>query len=303
MIALGDDVSAALDGGQPVVALESTIFSQLGLPSPHNREAYDRCVAAVEHGGAVPALTCVLNGIARVGGITAADLDRVLSGERKVASRDLAVAIGQGWGVGVTTVSASLSLAAKAGIEVFATGGIGGVHREVGETHDVSADLPALATNPVVAVSAGAKAFLDLGRTAEYLETAAVPVLGWRTDEFPAFYSPRSGVPVAHTVESAEEVAAIARAHWALNPGAGLLVAAPIPPEAALDPDRLDAALETALATANAAGIRGAALTPYILSRIGEATAGDNIAANLALAEHNASVAADIATALAQTPT
>ena len=258
MIEVHDEVADAVNEGRPVVALESTVFSNLGLPSPHNAEALTRCLAAVRAGGAVPALTCVLDGVPRVG-VADGEYERILDGRRKVAERDLGVAVGLGWDVGVTTVSASVALAAEAGVEVFATGGIGGVHRGAELTFDVSADLVALGRYPVVTVSAGAKAFLDLARTLEYLETASVPVLGFRTDHFPAFYTRSSGLPVPVRVDAADQVAAIARSHWELA-GGGVLVANPIP--AASELPEADAALHQALAEAEAAGVRGAAVDP-----------------------------------------
>lgn len=292
---LSDDVAAALADGAPVVALESTIFSHLGLPSPNNRDALDRCLRAIRDGGAVPAITAVLDGVPRVG-LAADEHDRILGPARKAAERDLAVAIGQGWEFGATTVSASVALAAHAGVSVFATGGIGGVHRGSELTGDISADLDAMAHHPVITVSAGAKAFLDLPRTLEYLETVGVPVLGWRHDDFPAFYTRSSGVPVPHRVESADEVAAILAARS--RDRSGMLVAVPIPDADALDAAMLDDVLAQALADADAAGIVGAAVTPFVLGRIGEATAGRSVPANLALAENNARVAAEIAVAV-----
>lgn len=283
---------------QPVVALESTIFSELGLPAPHNRHALDRCRAAVAASGAKPALTAVLDGLPVVG-VAEADFDRICGPARKVAARDLAVAIGQRWAYGATTVSASLTLAASAGVEVFATGGIGGVHVGAAQTGDISADLEALAHHQVVTVSAGAKVFLDLARTIEYLETASVPVLGWRCDELPAFHAPSSGLPVAHRAESAEEVAVIARAHWKLG-GGGILVTAPVPAIDGLPLDELLALAAQATAEAEADGIVGNAVTPAVLARMAELSNGRTITANLALAENNASVAADIARALAE---
>ena len=299
MLVVQERVQAALDAGQPVVALESTIFSTLGLPVPHNAEALRRCAAAVEEGGAVPAVTAVLDGRWRVG-LDDDEVARVLRGTRKVAERDLAVAAAQGWDVGVTTVSASVALAARAGIEVFATGGIGGVHRGAELTGDVSADLDALASHPVVTVCAGAKSFLDLGRTLEHLETAGVPVLGWRSPDFPAFYVRSSGLPVPHVVETAEEVARVLRARS--RPQTGVLVTVPIPEAAELDPQRHDAALAAALEEAARAGTTGAAVTPFVLGRIGAATEGGSVPANLALAENNARVAAQVAAALRATP-
>ena len=293
---LSAEVADALASGAAVVALESTIFSNLGLPSPANAEALDRCLGAVRAGGAVPAVTAVLDGVARVG-LDGPEHERILGTATKAAERDLAVAIACGWPFGATTVSASLALAAAAGIEVFATGGIGGVHRGAELTGDVSADLDALAHHPVVTVCAGAKAFLDLGRTLEYLETVGVPVLGWRHDDFPAFYTRSSGLRVPHRVEAAADVAGIFRQRS--RPSCGLLVAAPIPQDAELDAGELTQVLEDALATCATDGVVGAAVTPFVLARIAAATEGRSIPANLALAEHNATVAAEIAVALA----
>lgn len=292
---LSAEVAEALASGGAVVALESTIFSNLGLPSPANAEALDRCVGAVRAGGAVPAVTAVLDGVARVG-LEGDEHERILGTARKAAERDLAVAIACDWSFGATTVSASVALAAAAGIEVFATGGIGGVHRGAELTGDVSADLDALAHHPVVTVCAGAKAFLDLARTLEYLETVGVPVLGWRHDEFPAFYSRSSGLPVPHRVERADQVAGIFR-HRS-RAGTGVLVAAPIPEHAALDADELAQTLDDALAACAADGVVGAAVTPFVLARIAAVTEGRSIPANLALAENNAAIAAEIAVAL-----
>jgi pseudouridine-5'-phosphate glycosidase len=294
---LSSEVAAAVAGQRPVVALESTIFSNLGLPSPSNREALERCVAAIEQAGAVPCVTAVLDGVVRAG-IGRDEHDRILGPARKVAERDLPVAVAQRWEFGATTVSASLAVAALAGISVFATGGIGGVHRGAEVTGDVSADLDALASWPVIAVSAGAKAFLDLGRTLEYLETHGVPVLGWRHPEFPAFYTRSSGLVVPHRVDDAAEVARVFANRT--RPSTGVLVAAPIPAGDELDAATLDAVLVRALDDAEAAGITGAAITPFVLGRIADATGGSSIPANLALAEHNASVAGEIAVAVAQ---
>lgn len=293
---LSDDVARAVADDRPVVALESTIFSNLGLPSPANAQALDRCLSAIRRGGAVPAVTAVLDGVARVG-LYADEHPRILGSARKVAERDVPVAMAQEWEFGATTVSASLALAAASGIAVFATGGIGGVHRGAGATGDVSADLDALAHHPVVTVSAGAKAFLDLPRTLEYLETVGVPVLGWRHDDFPAFYTRSSGLPVPHRVETAAEVAAVLEHRT--RERSGVLVVVPIPELDALDQADLDAVIAGALAECDADGVTGAAVTPFVLARIGAATEGRSVPANLALAEHNASVAAEIAVAIA----
>jgi pseudouridine-5'-phosphate glycosidase len=273
-----------------VVALESTIFSPFGLPAPANREALERCLAAVRRGGAVPALTAVLDGTARVG-LEDGEHDRILGGGVKLAERDVPVAVARGTAVGVTTVSASLALAAAAGVGVFATGGIGGVHRGAELTGDVSADLGALAAHPVIAVSAGAKAFLDLPRTLEQLETLGVPVLGWRTDEFPMFWCRSSGLPVPHRINGAADVVRVARAQRALGSPRGVLVVAPIPEDAAIPRSEVDAALERADPDAGT----GAEVTPRVLAAIAEATDGRTVRANIALAEHNAAVAAEVA--------
>jgi pseudouridine-5'-phosphate glycosidase len=298
MIRIHDDVAEALADQRPVVALESTIFSEFGLPPPVNRECLEACVAAVRAGGAVPALTVVLAGEARVG-LDEADWERVLGADRKLGSRDIPVAVAGGWASGATTVSGALSLAATAGIAVFATGGIGGVHRDVAETGDISADLPAIARYPVTTVTAGAKAFLDLPRTVEYLETLGVPVLGLQTDEFPAFYSRSSGVPLPHRVETPAEAAAIVRAARDLGHTGGLVLAVPVPEAAAMPREALDAAIEAGLAEAHAAEVRGAAVTPFILGRLVDATGGNTLEVNVALAVNNARVAAELASALA----
>ena len=294
---LSEEVADALADGRPVVALESTIFSTLGLPAPANAEALQRCEDAIRGGGAVPAVTAVIDGVPRAG-LADQEADRILSGTHKLASRDLGYAVGTGMAVGVTTVSASLALAAAAGIEVFATGGIGGVHRGAELTFDVSSDLTALGTFPVLCVSAGAKAFLDLAGTLEYLETLRVPVFGWQTDELPAFYVRTSGLPVPRRVENAREVAAAVRAGAALGHAGGTLVVAPMPSEDALDADEVWGLIEEAQAAADSAGIRGADVTPFILERIASATEGRAVPANLSLAENNATIAAEIATAL-----
>lgn len=298
-------MARALAGEQPVVALESTIFSELGLPSPRNQEALNRVRAALTTAGVVPALTAVLDGTIRCG-IEEELFDRICGPARKVAYRDLSVAVAQGWAYGATTVSATVAIAGRCGIPVFATGGIGGVHRGAERTGDVSADLDAIARWPVITVTAGAKVFLDLARTVEYLETRSVPVLGWRCHEFPAFHTRSSGVALTHSVHHAEEVAAVARSHWALG-GGGLVVACPVPEDDAIDGGQLDRWVIQALAdtgfSADEAERGGADVTPAVLLRLAELSRGRTVEANLALAEHNASVAADIAAALARTAT
>ena len=293
---LSAEVAAAIADGRPVVAMESTIYSHLGLPSPANREALDRCSAAIREGGCVPAVTAILDGVVRLG-LTDAEHERILGPARKVAERDIAVAVAQKWDFGATTVSAAVSIAASGGVSVFATGGIGGVHRGAELSGDISADLDAIANYPVVTVSAGAKAFLDLPRTLEYFETIGVPVLGWKHEWFPAFYTRSSGLKVPHQVQSAREVADILLHRSRAK--TGVLLTVPIPIEAELDAIQLDSVLEQALADCEGAGVRGAAVTPFVLGRIGQATEGRSVPANLALAENNARVAAEIAVAIA----
>jgi pseudouridine-5'-phosphate glycosidase len=244
----------------------------------------------------VPAVTAILDGVVRLG-LSEAEHERILGPARKVAERDIAVAVAQKWDFGATTVSAAVSIAAAGGVSVFATGGIGGVHRGAELTGDISADLDAIASYPVVTVSAGAKAFLDLPRTLEYFETIGVPVLGWKHEWFPAFYTRSSGLKVPHQVQSASEVADILLHRSRIN--TGLLLTVPIPVEAELDAAQLDSVLAQALIDCEAAGIRGAAVTPFVLGRIGQATEGRSVPANLALAENNARVAAEVAVAIA----
>ena len=291
------EVQAALDEGRPVVALESTLISH-GLPRPTNLEVARSLEATVREHDATPATIAVLDGRIRVG-LDAEALERLATGPgvRKLSRRDLAVAVTQR-ADGATTVAATMWIAHRAGIRVFATGGIGGVHRGANETWDVSADLPELARTPVLVVCAGAKSLLDLPKTLEYLETWGVPVLGYGTDEFPAFYSPRSGLKVDARVDGPEQAAEIARAHWSLG-GNGLLVTAPVPPDQALAGQSAEAALSQALAEADAQGVRGSRLTPFVLARVKELTNGESLRANVALLLNNATIATQIAQALA----
>jgi pseudouridylate synthase len=295
-ILFSPEVADALASGRPVVALESTISSTLGLPVPYNAEVVERCNAAIRAQGAVPAMTAVIDGRPVVG-VTDAQLERVLGSTKKCAERDIPIAIARKWDVGVTTVSGTLALCVAAGVRVFATGGMGGVHRDDHVTGDVSADLGSIARSPVITVTAGAKAFLDLPKTVELLDTLSVPVLGMCTDFFPAFYSRSSGVAIHHRIESAAEAAAIAETRWALG-GGGVVVANPIPVHAEIPNAEMDPVIADALIQAEAARVTGAALTPYVLGVIAKVTEGRSIPANLALAEHNARVAAQIASAL-----
>lgn len=299
-VQLSPEVAAALADKRAVVALESTIFSHFGLPSPANHEALAGCLAAVRSVGAVPGITAVLDGVARVG-LSDSEHERILGPARKVAERDLPVAIGQRWDFGATTVSASLALAAQVGISVFATGGIGGVHRGAELHADISADLGALARHPVVTVSAGAKSFLDLPRTLEMLETLGVTVVGYQCDEFPAFTVVSSGLVLQHRIDDVDVLARVANQQLGL--GGGMLVCTPVPASHAVDAAMMNAAIERALAAAHQRGITGPAVTPVVLAEIAADTSGQAVRANLALAENNARVAALLAMGLVALPT
>lgn len=278
---------------EPAVALETTVLTT-GLPEPSRAEAIRRMQAGVVAGGANPAWVGVLDG-RPVAGLSPDELERLVAAGGKLAARGLAIAIARGESGG-TTVSATLALARRAGIEVAATGGIGGVHRG---GPDVSADLLELARGGGVLVCSGAKAVLDLPATLEALETLSVPVVGWRTDVWPAFWSRDSGLPVSARVESAAEVADVLRASRAIGGEATILVCSPVPEPAAIERAEIDAAVESALADLDAAGIEGPAVTPFLLERVAERTDGRSLEANLALLEENARVAGAIAASLA----
>ncbi len=289
------EVQSALDTGRPVVALESTLITH-GLPRPVNLEVARKLESVVRACGATPATIAILGGAIRVGlNIESLEYLAQASGVRKVSRRDLPIVVAQGLD-GATTVAATMWIAAQAGVRVFATGGIGGVHR--GQPLDVSADLPELARTPVAVVCAGAKAILDLPLTLEWLETHGVPVIGYRCDEFPAFYSRSSGLPVDARADSAEEAAAIVAAKWQMGLEGGALVAVPVPPELALDAAVGEAAIEEALRAAEREGMRGKALTPFLLEQVSQLTGGESQRANIALLENNARVAAGLARAL-----
>jgi pseudouridine-5'-phosphate glycosidase len=294
---ISEPVQEAMRGDRPIVALESTIFSNLGLPSPSNEAALTRTLAAVHDAGAEPAVTAIMDGFVRVG-LEGEDYDRILGEAHKTAERDIPAAISQKWPVGATTVSASLAIAAVAGIEVFATGGIGGVHHGSADTGDISADLGAIARHAVVTVCAGAKAFLDISGTLEHLEMLSVPVVGYRTDDFPMFYARSSGFRVPLRLDSTLEIARLAIERFAWNSG-GVLVGVPIPASDALSADDIQSGMTSALAAASQQGITGAAVTPFVLGEISRSLDGLNIPANLALSENNAAVAADIAVSIA----
>lgn len=298
-VKIADEVRDALAAGRPVVALESTLISH-GLPQPQNLQVARRLEAVVRAGGAVPATVGIIGGRPIVG-LSADELETLASARsvRKCGRRDIAVAVARGEH-GATTVAGTLAMMGLAGVRVLATGGIGGVHRGAELTFDISGDLVELARSPAIVVCAGAKALLDLPRTVEILETAGVPILGWQTDELPAFYASASGLPVTARVDSAEDAARIALAGWALGTGAGVLIGVPPPAGQTLESARIETALADALAEAERRGLRGPAVTPFLLSAIAEATGGESLAANLALLENNARVGAEIAVALSQ---
>ena len=293
------EVAAAIAEGCPVVALESTLISH-GLPRPRNLDVARRLEAAVREGGAVPATVGIVGGRPIVG-LSDAELTLLATAAsvRKCSRRDVALVVARGEH-GATTVAGTLALIGIAGIQVFATGGIGGVHRGAEQTFDVSADLVELARSRAIVVCAGAKALLDLPRTIEVLETAGVPILGWRTDELPAFYSSASGLPVTARIETAAEAARVALATWELGIGGGVLVGVPPPPGTTLANERVEQSLADALAEADRRGLRGPEVTPFLLRAVAEATGGESVEANLALLENNARVGAEIAVALSE---
>jgi pseudouridine-5'-phosphate glycosidase len=293
LIRVTPSIEGALRRGEPVVALESSVLAQ-GLPIPHNREAATRMLAAVTNAGATPAITAVVAGSATVG-LAADELERFLArdGVRKVSARDVPSAIVKAQD-GATTVAASIMLAAAVGIEVFATGGIGGVHRDA--PFDESADLAELARTPMIVVCAGAKSILDLRATWERLETLGVPVIGYRTNEFPGFFSAETGIKLDTRVDDVAEIVALYRAHRALGRLQAILVAQPPQSNTALPRASVDEAVEQAQSEARRDGIQGADVTPYLLAAVNRLTEGGSLAANLALLEQNAALAGKIAT-------
>jgi len=295
-ILFSPEVDRALAGKAPVVALESTVIAH-GLPYPQNLETAMRLEATVRENDAVPASIAVFDGVFRVG-LGDAEIESLATrGDvRKISRRDLAIAAGLGLTC-ATTVATTAFIAHRAGIKVFATGGIGGVHR--GYASDISADLPELARTPIAVVSSGAKIVLDLEATREWLETHGVTVLGWKCDEMPAFYSRKSGLAVDHRVESAAEAAAVIRARDELGLSAAVLLTVPVPGEAEIARAELEAILEQALAAADAEDIRGKEITPFLLSRMSSMSGGRTLAANIALLANNARVAALVARELA----
>ena len=296
---LSPEVEAALKEGRPVVALESTIISH-GMPYPANVDTARAVEQIVRDHGAVPATIAILNGKLKAG-LTDEEIEYLgqATDVIKASRRDIPYIVAQGRNGG-TTVGATMIVAALAGIKVFATGGIGGVHRGAETTMDISADLEELGKTDVIVVCAGAKAILDLGLTLEYLETRGVPVLGYQTASLPAFYTSTSEFKVDYRVDSAREIAAIAQTKWDLNLSGGVLVTNPIPAEYSMDPELINLAIENALDEAKVQGIQGNETTPFLLSRIKEITMGKSLDSNIQLVYNNAAVASDIAVELAK---
>jgi pseudouridine-5'-phosphate glycosidase len=298
---VADEVQDALAAGRAVVALESTIITH-GMPWPQNAETARAVEAVVREYRAVPATIAVLDGVLRIG-LAPTELEALASRKdvAKASRRDLPIVAARGGSAG-TTVAATMFLAARAGIPVFATGGIGGVHRGAEASFDISADLLELGRSPVAVVCAGAKSILDIPKTLEVLETQGVAVIGYGTGAFPAFFARTSGSAVEHRCDTPEELAAIIAAQRRLGVLGGLLIANPLPQAAALPEAEIEAVISRAVAEADACGIAGKALTPFLLSRLVELTGGSSLAANIALIRNNAALAAQVAVALASLP-
>ena len=295
---IAPEVKSALDAGRPVVALESTIISH-GMPYPQNRDTALEVERIIRDLGAVPATVAILGGRLKAG-LSEAEIDylgRAGSAVSKASRRDLPVLVAKG-ADGATTVTTTMMIAAMAGIEVFATGGIGGVHRGAEVTMDISADLEELAETPVMVICAGAKSILDLGLTLEYLETKGVTVIGYGTDELPAFYTRRSGFGVDYRLDTPEELAKAFHVKREMKLRGGMLVTNPIPEEYSMDADVINKAIDEAVAEAKTQGIHGKATTPFLLARIKELTGGDSLESNIQLVYNNARLAAKTAVAL-----
>jgi pseudouridine-5'-phosphate glycosidase len=297
-LVLSHEVQEALEAGGSVLALESTIITH-GMPWPRNLETARSAETAVREAGAVPATMAIIDGVARIG-LTDSELERLAradGGVAKCSRRDLAVLLSTGATAG-TTVAATMMLAHQAGIRVFATGGIGGVHRGAENTLDISADLQELGRTPVAVVCAGPKAILDIGLTLEYLETHGVPVLGYRTDTLPEFYTAGGDFPVDRRVDSVEAIARVIRLQDELGLDQGMVVANPPPKEKAMDPDVLRRVIQRAIENAAASGVNGKNVTPYLLQQVEQLTEGASLDANVALMLNNARLGAEIAVAL-----
>ena len=296
---LAPEVLTAIQEKRPLLALESTIIAH-GMPYPQNLEFAREAEQVARDHGATPATIAILEGQVCIG-LDAVQLERLASDPAvtKVATREIGMTLAVG-GNGATTVSATMRLAHLAGIHVFATGGIGGVHRGAEHDLDISADLIEMSRTPVMVISAGSKAILDLPRTLEYLETMSVPVIGYRTDELPAFYSRNSGIPIPQRLESASELAQAFRQQLDLGIQAGMLVANPVPAAAEIPQGEMEEFIHKALVDARVRGIRGKVLTPFLLGRIVELTGGRSLVTNRALALNNVQLGAEIAVALAE---
>ena len=297
-LAISPEVQAALDAHRPVVALESTIISH-GMPYPQNVETALRVEQTIRDNGALPATIAIIGGKLKAG-CTPDEIEylgRQGQAITKASRRDLPVLVARG-ADGATTVTTTMIIAHMAGIKVFATGGIGGVHRGAETSMDISADLEELAMTPVMVVCAGAKSILDLGLTLEYLETKGVPVVGYGTDELPAFYTRHSGFKVDYRIDTPEELAAAFRAKLDMGLRGGMLVTNPIPEQYSLDADRINAAIDRAVRRADELGIKGKQVTPFLLAEIKDITGGDSLAANIQLVLNNARLAARTAAAL-----
>ena len=295
---LSPEVAEAFRTGKPVVALESTIISH-GMPYPQNVETALRVEKTIREEGAVPATIAIIGGRLKAG-LTEAEIEYLGRKGREVAKasrRDLPVLVARG-ADGATTVTTTMIIAYMAGIRVFATGGIGGVHRGAQTTMDISADLEELAQTPVMVICAGAKSILDLGLTLEYLETKGVPVIGYGTDELPAFYTRRSGFKVDYRLDTPEELASAFLAAREMGMRGGMLVANPIPEEYSMDPERINQAIDQALQECSQQGIKGKETTPFLLARIKDITGGDSLASNIQLVLNNARLAARTAAQL-----
>ena len=296
---IAPEVRLALQQGQPVVALESTIISH-GMPYPQNVATALRVEAEVRSSGALPATIAVIDG-RLTAGLNVAQIEalgRAGPTVAKVSRRDLPFIVATNQ-TGATTVAATMIIASTAGIRVFATGGIGGVHRGAAQTFDISADLQELARTPVAVVCAGAKSILDLGLTLEYLETHGVPVVGYRTAQLPAFFTQDSGFSVDYRLDDASEIARLLQIKWAMGLGGGVVIANPIPAAHAMPRAVIDAAIEQALSDAQAQGISGKQTTPFLLERVNALTGGNSLAANIELVLNNARLASAVAVALA----
>lgn len=292
---LSPEVQSALDEGKPIVALESTIISH-GMPYPKNFETAQLVEARVRQEGAVPATIAILHGRLKAG-LSPHEIEWLAKeGTRvtKASRRDIPYLVANGLS-GATTVASTMIIAHLAGIRIFATGGIGGVHRQAQHTMDISADLQELANTSVAVVCAGAKSILDLGLTLEYLETFGVPVIGYQTSEFPAFYTRKSGLNVDYRVDTPEEMAKLLQVKWELGLQGGVLIANPIPESEQLDPDLTEKAIRDALQEADQLGIKGKAITPFLLAKIEQLTGGASLASNIELVLNNAALAAKIA--------